>query len=255
MNISEVFDAAIGIEKRLSNLYYKLSSLFRDNSEVYNFWIKIADHEKSHCETLTLSKGCQSWDHSSAKQKNRTSVDVTDISTLQRLNIMIKDFERILKKEMVSLQDALDMLLKIENCEINHIYDRLVRIYGFQFQQKHEESHRSVYEHMKIIKAFAKKYYRGNIPPIQVEDYKDVKTPIPSAPSAPSDISSKAGKITEIMSDMSYGFIEGGDGERYMFLPEDISAGTWDNAEVNKGVQFSVVNLPWGARAKDIKIS
>ena len=242
MNISEVFDAAIDIEKRLSNLYYKLSNLFRNNSEVYNFWIKIADHEKSHCETLTLSKGCQSWDHSSAKKKNRTSVDVTDVSTLQRLNIMIKDFERILKKEMVSLQDALDMLLKIENSEINHIYDRLVRIYGFQFQQKPEESHRSVYEHMKIIKAFAKKYYRGNIPQIQVE-------------SAPSDISSKAGKITEITPDMSYGFIEGGDGERYMFLPEDISAGTWDNAEVNKSVQFSVVNLPWGARAKDIKIS
>ena len=242
MNISEVFDAAIDIEKRLSNLYYKLSNLFRDNSEVYNFWIKIADHEKSHCETLTLSKGCQSWNHSSAKKKNRTSVDVTDVSTLQRLNIMIKDFERILKKEMVSLQDALDMLLKIENSEINHIYDRLVRIYGFQFQQKPEESHRSVYEHMKIIKAFAKKYYRGNIPQIQVE-------------SAPSDISSKAGKITEITPDMSYGLIEGGDGERYMFLPEDISAGTWDNAEVNKSVQFSVVNLPWGARAKDIKIS
>ncbi|OGW42951.1 MAG: hypothetical protein A2132_06195 [Nitrospirae bacterium RBG_16_43_11] len=242
MNISEVFDAAIDIEKRLSNLYYKLSNLFRDNSEVYNFWIKIADHEKSHCETLTLSKGCQSWDHSSAKKKNRTSVDVTDISALQLLNAMIKDFERILKKEMVSLQDALDMLLKIENSEINHIYDRLVRIYGFQFQQKPEESHRSVYEHMKIIKAFAKKYYRGNIPQIQVE-------------SAPSDISSKAGKITEITPDMSYGFIEGGDGERYMFLPEDISAGTWDNAEVNKSVQFSVVNLPWGARAKDIKIS
>ena len=95
---------------------------------------------------------------------------------------------------------------------------------------------------MKIIKAFAKKYYRGNIPQIQVE-------------AAPSDISSKAGKITEITPDMSYGFIEGGDGERYMFLPEDISAGTWDNAEVNKSVQFSVVNLPWGARAKDIKIS
>ena len=242
MNISEVFDAAIDIEKRLSNLYYKLSNLFRNNSEVYNFWIKIADHEKSHCETLTLSKGCQSWDHSSAKKKNRTSVDVTDISALQLLNAMIKDFERILKKEMVSLQDALDMLLKIENSEINHIYDRLVRIYGFQFQQKPEESHRSVYEHMKIIKAFAKKYYRGNIPQIQVE-------------AAPSDISSKAGKITEITPDMSYGFIEGGDGERYMFLPEDISAGTWDNAEVNKSVQFSVVNLPWGARAKDIKIS
>ncbi len=251
MNISEVFDAAIDIEKRLSNLYYKLSNLFRDNSEVYNFWIKIADHEKSHCETLTLSKGCQSWEQHSSNKKNVTAVDVTDISTLQLLNVMIKDIERLLKKETVSLQDALDMLLRIENSEINHLYNKLVSISGFRFQQKPEDSHRSIYEHMKTIKAFSEKYYRGNIPPILVEDYKYVKTPIPSAPSA---ISSKAGKITEITADMSYGFIEGGDGERYMFLPEDIYAGTWDDAEVNKPVQFSVVRLPWGPRAKNVKI-
>lgn len=251
MNMSELFDAAIDIEKRLSNLYYKLSNLFRDNSEVYNFWIKIADHEKSHCETLLLSKGCQSWDRSNTVQKNRTSVDVTDISTLELLNVVIKDFERILKKEMVSLQDALEILLKIENSEINHIYSNLVQVSGLRFQHKPEESHRSVYEHMKIINAFAKKYYRGNVQSIQVEDYRDVKTPIPSAPSASG---SKEGTITEITSDMSYGFIEGRDGEKYMFLPEDISAGTWDDAEINKTVKFSVVNLPWGPRAKDVRI-
>ena len=252
MNISEVFNAAIDIEKRLSNLYHKLSNLFRDNSEVYNFWMKIADHEKSHCETLTISKGCKSWDQPLSRQKNKASIDVTDIATLELLNVVIKDFERILKKEMLSLQDALDMLLKIENSEINHIYNKLVHISGFQFQQKPEESHRSVYEHMKIINAFAKKYYRGNTQSIQVEDYKEVKTPIPSAPSA---ISSKSGKIAEITTDMSFGFIKGVDGEKYMFLPEDISAGTWDDAEVNKPVEFSVVNLPWGPRAKDVKIS
>lgn len=252
MNISEVFDAAIDIEKRLSNLYHKLSNLFRDNSEVYNFWMKIADHEKSHCETLTLSKGCKSWDQPLSKQKNKTSIDLTDIAVLELLNVAIKDFERILKKENVSLQDAIDMLLKIENSEINHIYNKLVHISGFQFQQKPEDSNRSIYEHIKIINAFAKKYYRGSTPLIQAEDYKDVKTPTPSAPSA---VSNKAGKIAEIMPDMSYGFIEGKDGDKYMFLPEDISAGTWDDAEVDKTVEFSVVRLPWGPRAKDIRIN
>ena len=38
-----------------------------------------------------------------------------------------------------------------------------------------------------------------------------------------------------------------------MFLPEDISEGTWDDAEVNKPVEFSVVKLPWGSRAIDVK--
>jgi len=52
---------------------------------------------------------------------------------------------------------------------------------------------------------------------------------------------------------MSYGFIEGEDGKSYMFLPEDISEETWDDAEVNKHVEFSVVKLPWGPKAKDIK--
>ena len=252
MNISEVFDAAIDIEKRLSNLYHKLSNLFRDNSEVYNFWMKIADHEKSHCETLTLSKGCKSWDKPLTRQKNKTSVDVTDITTLERLNVVIKDFERILKKENVSLQDALNMLLEIENSEINHIYKKLVHISGFQFQHKPEDSNRSIYEHMKIINAFAKKYYRGSVPLIKADDYKEVKTPTTSAPSA---VSNKAGKIAEIMPDMSYGFIEGPDGDMFMFLPEDISSGTWDDAGVNKTVEFSVVRLPWGPMAKDIRIS
>lgn len=254
MNISEVFDAAIDIEKRLSNLYHKLSNLFRDNSEVFNFWMKIADHEKSHCETLTLSKGCKSWDQPIAKQKNKTSVDVTDMAALGLLNVSIKDFERILKKENVSLQDALGMLLKIENSEINHIYNKLVHISGFQFQHKPEELHRSIYEHMKIINAFAKKYYRGSSLSIQVDEYKDVRTATPSVPSAPSSISDKAGKIAEVIPGMSYGFIEGKDGEKYMFLPEDISAGTWDDAAVDKTVGFSVVRLPWGPRAKDIRI-
>jgi len=252
MNVSDAFDAAIDIEKRLSNLYHKLSNLFRDNSEVFNFWMKIADHEKSHCETLTLSKGCQSWDQPISMQKSKTTIDDTDISTLGLLNVAIKDFERILKKEDISLQDALDMLLEIENSEINHIYNKFVNISGLQFQQKPEESHRSIYEHMKIINAFAKKHYRGSSVSIQVEDYEEVKTP---KPSAPSPVSNKAGRISEITRDMSFGFIEGKDGEKYMFLPEDISAGTWNDAAVNGTVEFSVLRLPWGPRAKNIRIS
>ena len=247
MKITEVFDTAIDIEKRLSNLYYKFSNLFRDNSEVYNFWIKIASHEKLHCETLLLNKGCQAWDSPSVLHKVKKQIVKADIAVIESLNLMLKDFERRLKKETVSLQDAIGMLLKIENSDYNHIYNKLIHTSGIKFQQAPDDPHRSVYEHMKIIKAFSDKYYTGNSRCIRVEDYKNVKVP---ARPLPGD---KRGKITEIVRDMSYGFIEGEDGEAYMFLPEDITEGTWDDAEVDKPVEFSAVKLPWGPRAKYIK--
>ena len=247
MKLPEVFDSAIDIEKRLSNLYYKFANLFRDNSEVHNFWIKIADHEKLHCETLALNKGCQSWESPSVLHRFKKCIVNADIAVIESLNLMLKDFERRLKKETVSLQDAIGMLLKIEYSEYNHIYNKLIQTSGMKFQQASDDPHRSVYEHMKIIKAFSDKYYTGESHGIRVEDYKEVKVPAPSLKG------SKRGKITEMTRDMSYGFIEGEDGEAYMFLPEDISEGTWDDAEVNKPVEFSVVKLPWGSRAIDVK--
>ena len=247
MKLPEVFDTAIDIEKRLSNLYYKLANLFRDNSEVHNFWIKIADHEKLHGETLALNKGCQSWESPSVLHRVKKSIVNADIAVIESLNLMLKDFERRLKKETVSLQDAIGMLLKIEYSEYNHIYNKLIQTSGMKFQQASDDPHRSVYEHMKIIKVFSDKYYTGESHGIRVEDYKEVKVPAPSLKG------SKIGKITEMTRDMSYGFIEGEDGEAYMFLPEDISEGTWDDAEVNKPVEFSVVKLPWGSRAIDVK--
>lgn len=249
MTIPEVFDTAIDIEKRLYNLYYKFSNLFRDNSEVHNFWIRIANHEKLHCETLLLNKGCQSWDSPSVLHRVKKQIVNADIAVIESVTLMLKDFERRLKKETVSLQDAIGMLLKIENSDYNHIYDKLINMTGIKFRQAPDDPHRSVYEHMKIIKAFSDKYYTGNSQGIRVENYKDVKVPAPSLPG------SKRGKMTEIVRDMSYGFIEGEDGEMYMFMPDDISSGTWDEANINMPVEFSVVNLPWGPRAKDIKIS
>lgn len=247
MKIPEIFDTAIDIEKRLSNLYYKFANLFRDNSEVHNFWIKIADHEKLHCETLALNKGCQSWDSPAVLHRVKTHIARADIAVIESLDIMLKDFERVLKKEAVSLQDAISILLKIENSGYNHIYNILSHTSGIKFQQDTEDPHRSVYEHMKIIKAFSDKYHSGESQDIRIEDYKDVKVPTRSSPG------SKRGKITELMRDMSYGLIEGEDGETCMFLPEDISDGRWEDAEVNKPVEFSVVKLPWGPRAKDIR--
>ncbi len=60
------------------------------------------------------------------------------------------------------------------------------------------------------------------------------------------------GKIIEIISGMSYGFIEGADRQTYLFLPEDILQGEWGPAVINQAVEFSVMGLPWGPRAMNI---
>ncbi len=248
MKIPEVFDAAIDIEKRLSNLYYKFANLFRDNSDVHNFWVMIANHEKLHCETLALNKGCQSWDNPAVLNRFKKHIVKGDIAAIESIDMILADFERSLKREPLSLQDAISMLLKIENSGYNHIYNKLIHTSGIQFQQDADDPHRSVYEHMKIIKAFSDKYYSGESHGIRVEEYRDIRVPAPSSPGA------KRGKIAEIVREMSYGLVEADDGQTCMFLPEDITGGTWDEAEVDKPAGFIVVRSPWGARATDVKI-
>ena len=252
MNILKAYDTAIDTEKRLSNLYYRLSNLFNNNTEIHNFWTSIADHEKSHCETLTLSKGYLLWSHPSVKQavkqENIFSLNRSEITGLEGLNLMIRDYERRFKKKIPSLQGALGVLLKIENSELNRLYNRLIRLSGVKLPQKPENAPRSIQEHEKVIKAFIDKHYRGSIPTVSIEDYADTRP----APSSRED--GVTGKIAEVVSDMSYGFIDGEDGERYLFLPEDILQGNWADAEVNKSVEFSVAKFPWGSRAKDIKM-
>lgn len=247
MNSFEVYDTAIGIERRLSNIYHRFSTLFRENTEVHNFWTGVANHEKSHSETLTLSKGYLMGNHPVLKHKKAPLIQISEIRELESLDVMLKEYERKVKKERISLQEALDILLKIENSGLNHLYNRLVHLSGFKLSQKPENAHHSIYGHMKVIKSFMDKYYRGNLPAIRIEDYAEER---PSPPPATTGV--VRGKILEIVSGMSYGFIKGEDGQIYMFLPEDISRGSWEDIEVNKYVEFSVIGLPWGPRASNI---
>ncbi len=279
MNVFEVFDIAIGIEKRLSNMYYKFSSLFKENKEIHNFWTGIANHEKSHSETLTFGKGYLQWNHPSLKHKDIPIVHTSDIKELGSLDLITKGHERKTKKGKLSLQDTLEILLTIENSELNHLYNRLVHISGLKLSQRPEHVYKTIYEHMKVIKLFVDKHYRGSLPAIRIEDYNEVK-PLPASPTAtetvsvqvsvsetvpvsvtkpeplqiPASVGTAGGKIAEIFPDISYGFIAGDDGQRYMFLPEDISSGKWEEATVNESVDFSVMQLPWGPRATNINL-
>ncbi|OGW56589.1 MAG: hypothetical protein A2Y48_04915 [Nitrospirae bacterium RIFCSPLOW2_12_42_9] len=247
MDTLEVYDIAIGIERRLSNMYHRFSTLFKENTEIQTFWIGIANHEKSHSETLTLSKGYLMWNHPSIRKRRINLIQHSDTKELETLEYVLKEYERKIRRERVSLQEALDILLKIENSELNHLYKRLINLSGFKLLPRPENSHRFIYEHMKTIKSFMDKYYRGNQPAIQVEDYADetvLSSPLSEV---------LQGKIVEIESEMSYGFIEGKDGERYMFLPEDISSGTWEDVKRDTPVEFSSIRLPWGPRANNIR--
>jgi len=249
MNTPEVYDIAIGIERRLSNMYHRFSTLFKENPEVHNFWTSVAGHEKSHSEALTFSKGYLMWNRP-VKQKKTPLLEGSAISELESLEEVLREYERKVKKERVSLQEALDILLKIENGGLNHLYNQLVHLSGFRPPQKAEGTYCPVYEHMKVIKSFVDKYYRGSLPPICIADYADTG-PLQPRTATPAE-GMMRGKITEILLDMSYGFIEGADRQTYLFLPEDIFQGEWEFAALNQVVEFSVMELPWGPRAVNI---
>jgi len=254
MNTSEAFDLAIGIERRLSNMYQRFSSLFKENPEIYNFWTGIASHEKSHSEILTLSKGYLLWNHPGLKHKKISLVRRSHIKVLESLQESLKEYERKIKKEKISLQEALDMLVKIENSELNHLFNRLVHLSGFKPSRRPDSSlsggarYCSIYEHMKVIKEFMDKYYRGSLPSICLEDFAGGNV-------SPMMVTSESlrGKIVEIVQEMSYGFIEGEDRKRYMFLPEDLSRGDLGDPLLGRSVEYRFVALPWGLKAMDIR--
>lgn len=253
MNTFEVYDMVIGIERRLSNMYHRFSTLFKENPEVHNFWMGIANQEKSHSETLTLSKGYLMWNHPALKRKKTSLIHKSVIGEIESLLLLLKEYERKVRKERISLQEAIDILLKIESSELNHLYNRLIHLSGFKLSRRPDTrlspgtGHNSIYEHMKVIKSFMDKYYRGTLPAIRIEDYVATE----HSPLTPA--SAARGRIIEIYSDMSYGLIRGEDGQTYMFLPEDMPNGGWKDAEVNKDVEFSVIDLPWGPRANNIR--
>lgn len=249
MNTLEVYDMAIDIERRLSNMYHRFSTLFKENSEIHNFWSGVANHEKSHSEMLTLSKGYLLWNHPSLEHEKDALINKSCVKELELLETILKEYERKIKRERISLQEALEILLTIENSELNQLYNRLINLSGFRPSQKPENMYCFIYEHMKVIKLFMDKHYRGNLPTIRVEEYKKTNAlPLETAPGR------VRGKIAEVIPEMSYGFIEGEDARRYMFLPEDISEGKWEDAEIGRDVEFSVIGLPWGPRANNVKI-
>ncbi|MBI5192856.1 MAG: hypothetical protein HZA08_05380 [Nitrospirae bacterium] len=264
MNVFEIFDVAIGIEKRLSNMYYKFSSLFRDSTEIHNFWVGIASHEKLHSETLTMCKAYLQWNHPSLKHKDKPLIHFSDVKELESLDSITKEYDSKIRKHRPSLQDALELLLNIENSELNHIYNRLVHVSGIKLSQKPESVQKTIYEHIRFIKTFMDKHYRGSLPAIRIEDFKEVKhleTPATVQPAVNLQATKTdkltetvSGKIAEILQDMQYGFIAGEDNQRFMFLADELFIDKWEDIKVNDCVEFSVIQLPWGPRAIDIKI-
>ena len=81
MNTLEIYDIAIGIERGLSNMYHRFSTVFKENPEVHNFWAGVASHEKSHSEALTLSKGYLMWNHPSFRHKKAPMIKRSDITS------------------------------------------------------------------------------------------------------------------------------------------------------------------------------
>lgn len=234
MNTIEAYDTVIGLEKGFSNIYHRFASLFRDKKDIYNFWNGLAATEKGHSEALILSKG-------SLKDSVRKSnfFKKEELKRLEDLKCIAREWQRKSFREGLTLQEAIDMLLKVEKTGLHYLYEKLAQASGINIKW-------SLDDHKKRILPFIQQHkgYGDTVKDILIPEIVSMDTDRKTI---------LQGNIIEIEKETLYGLIKGEDGQTYMFLPEDLPPGGWEGIELNRKVEFSVLRFPWGPRAQGIR--
>jgi hypothetical protein len=262
MNSVTVYDLAIQIEQKVSQLYSRFSDLFRDNLPVSRFWAQMAHHEKVHAETLLLSKGYLQWDPSVPEGKNLPHPPSFKEPDLKAMIERIRGHEKQVRKQKTTLKDAVNMMLEIENSEIGHLYGHLVHFLGLK-RKGDSEIGLAAREHSQMIVHFLKQASLGGrleVERLAVPESVPQKRKLPKGGSVirtskgPEKIGMLRGQIAEMVLPMGYGLIDGEDGRSYLFLPEDVEGKSAGSVLENQRVAFFWRDLPWGPRAYQIKI-
>ncbi|MBI4715522.1 MAG: hypothetical protein HY760_06265, partial [Nitrospirae bacterium] len=154
MDTVQIYDLAIQIEQKVSQLYARFSTLFRNDLQASRFWTQLSYHEKAHAEALMRGKGSLLGAGSVVTEngKSRTSPSVNS-SELEAVFEKVREHERTIRKEKPTLQEALTMMMEIENGEIHQIYSRLVQPSG-TVQTGRSDASPSPREHALMIKDF-----------------------------------------------------------------------------------------------------
>ncbi|MBI5198022.1 MAG: hypothetical protein HZA19_05370 [Nitrospirae bacterium] len=260
MNTVDAFDLAIQIEQKVSRLYERFSALFRGNQMASRFWSTIAYHEKDHAENLMRSKGSFLGLHRGQPDNGKVPA-VLNSKDLEAIFQKIREQEKKVKKERPTLQQAVAMMLEIENGEIHHIYNALIRLAGRKKGKESLISSDAAMEHARVIKDFlhhtpvgGQLTLQGSDLPKQIIVPKKPVEPEVSTPSKGPSAGRRRGRIIDITPEMRHGLIAGEDGRQYLFLIGE--EGIQDGSSLATGISVSFCwqEYPWGPRAYQIKM-
>lgn len=115
--VAELFELAIAAEKAAEELYRALEAKFAHHQEVADFWRKYAAEEAGHAQWLERLRRASSPEQLSAPADP----------------LMLKDARKVLQfsientlEKTENLEDAYQLVHRLENSEINAIFEFLV---------------------------------------------------------------------------------------------------------------------------------
>ena len=114
MKAIEVYDGCIQFEERSADLYLELSVRFMDNTALRWFWVEMAMEEKQHAGML---QHC--------REAGVTAESIPEGNQIERIEELYRRLEDRVAKPDLTLDDAFDVALRLESCEINDVYSRL----------------------------------------------------------------------------------------------------------------------------------
>jgi hypothetical protein len=107
----------VEFENRAAAIYMGLARRFRDNRDLSWFWLGMSMAERQHAVVLGFCE-CQQLPGNNAS---------ADIASTRDLSELFRDLEKRVAQPDLSVDDAFTIAAELEKCEINAIYDRIVR--------------------------------------------------------------------------------------------------------------------------------
>lgn len=155
--VAELFDVAIFLEEAGEGVYGHWATLFADHPKVAEFWKEYHDEELQHAGLLRKLK--------SSLTPARLA-DPADITVYQSA-CEVRDNLKTIKREISTLDEALELAVQYENSEINTILEFLVTHFADEESTK-EMVHMQMREHVEKLNKLSPALIFGN-------DYKFVK--------------------------------------------------------------------------------
>jgi hypothetical protein len=155
--VTELFDIAIGLEEAGEAIYGHWKTIFAEYPKVVAFWEQYREEEFLHAKLLKKIK---------ANLSPEQLAKPADLAVYQAA-LNVQDDTKRIKRDVDTLDEALELASQIENSEINTILEFLVTHFS-QEETTKEMVHHQMREHVETL---------NNLSPVSIfgKDYKMIK--------------------------------------------------------------------------------